>query len=87
MGLPSDLYIDLGTNNTLIYGKRQGLLLNEPSLLAFQNLNNKEKNLTTGASAKLMLGKTPSQLKVVKPLKGGVIDDFQSAAKMLHSFL
>ncbi len=88
----TDIYIDLGTANTLIYGSRKGFLLNEPSILA---INTKSRGsglgpnsiFALGRSAKPMVGKTPSHLQVVRPLRQGVISDFDSTTKMLHAFI
>lgn len=84
----TDLYIDLGTANTLIYIKKSGLVLNEPSVLTVKNNSKNSSQLfATGHEAKLMLGKTPENLSVLRPLKEGVISDFDSTAAMLHKFI
>jgi rod shape-determining protein MreB len=83
-----DLYIDLGTANTLIYAKRRGFLLNEPSFLAYRHDSPGPAELFgLGRPAKAMLGKNPPHLSVVKPLREGVIADFDGTARMLHAFL
>ncbi len=76
-------YIDLGTENTLIYQKDRGFVLNEPSIIAFHK---KKHLLGSGKMAKQMLGKNPPQISLNKPLKEGVIADFDGTIKMLQSF-
>lgn len=82
-----DLYIDLGTANTLIYVQNRGLALNEPTLLAYRERAKRTELFAIGKTAKLMLGKTPAAMSVVKPLHEGVISDFGSTAKLLHGFV
>ncbi len=82
-----ELYIDLGTANTLMYVKGKGFVLNQPSILTVNKNIRAKSVLATGSQAKLMLGKTPSHLQVLKPLKLGVISDFDSTEKMLFNFL
>ncbi len=80
-----DLAIDLGTTNTLIYKKRTGIVLNAPSVLA---VNKKDGEvLATGLEAKRMLGKTPQNIEAIRPLKDGVIADFDITKKMIEYFL
>lgn len=83
----SDLYIDLGTANTLIYLRGTGFVLNEPSVLALKHLSQGHKTFAIGQSAKAMLGKNPKFLSVLKPLKEGVIADANSTARMLDGFV
>lgn len=79
-----DLGIDLGTSNTLICVKNKGIILNEPSVVV---MNNKNKEIyEVGERAKMMLGKTPAMYKVIKPLRNGVIADYEVTEKMLRSF-
>src|SRR5437016_12686721 len=73
--LSSDIGIDLGTANTLVYVKDQGIVLREPSVVAVQAGTNKV--LAVGDEAKRMLGRTPSNIVAVRPLKDGVIADFE----------
>lgn len=80
-----DMGIDLGTENTLIYVKGSGIVLNEPSVIAVDSRGG--KTLAVGAAAKEMLGKAPSNISVVRPLQDGVISDFDRTADMLKSFL
>lgn len=80
-----DMGIDLGTANTLIYIKDEGLVLNEPSVIAIEN--RREVTLAVGNEAKNMIGKAPSNIDVIRPLEDGVISDFDSAADMLAAFI
>jgi len=79
-----DMGIDLGTANTLVYVKGQGVVLNEPSVIAVEKGG---KTLAVGESAKEMLGKAPQNISVVRPLQDGVISDFDRTADMLTAFL
>src|SRR4249919_4014460 len=85
----NDLAIDLGTANTLIYVKNQGIVCNEPSVVAVQQRNERggKKVLAVGAEAKAMLGRTPGTIVAIRPLKDGVIADFDVAQKMLQYFI
>lgn len=80
-----DMGIDLGTANTLIYIKDQGIVLNEPTVIAVDNRNGNV--VAVGAPAKDMIGKAPAVLSVVRPLKDGVISDFDMTAEMLKQFI
>ena len=80
-----DMGIDLGTANTLIYIKDSGIVLNEPSVIAVENRSG--KTLAVGLSAKNMIGKAPSTISVVRPLREGVISDFDRTADMLKVFI
>lgn len=83
--LAKDIGIDLGTANVLIYIKGQGIVLNEPSIVAIDTEN---KNvLAVGTEAKEMLGRTPGKVKAIKPMKEGVIADFEVTEIMLNSFI
>lgn len=86
MGL-SDLYIDLGTANTLIYGKGKGFLLNEPSVYAIKNGRFESTVCGFGNEAKSMMGRNPLNISLHRPLQEGVIADFETTAQMLKSFL
>ena len=80
-----DVGIDLGTANTLIYIKNKGIVLNEPSVIAVDYYT---KNLlATGHEAKDMIGKTPGNIMVVRPLQDGVISDFEMTARMLKAYI
>lgn len=87
----NDLSIDLGTANTLIYVRGKGMVLNEPSVVAIRNNfdsgNNSRSIVAVGESAKQMLGKENKKIQTVRPLKDGVIADFEVTEKMLQSFI
>lgn len=80
-----DIGIDLGTANILVYTKTKGIIINEPSVVA---LDAKTRAvLAIGTEAKAMLGKAPDSILVIRPLKDGVIADFQVTEKMLQHFI
>ncbi len=79
----NDMGIDLGTANTLIYMKEKGIVLNEPSVIAMDKLS----NTVMGTAAKRMIGKTPASIEVVRPLREGVISDFDMTAEMIRVFI
>ena len=81
----TEIAVDLGTSNTLIYVRGEGIVLNEPSVVAIQKSDNKVKGI--GLEAKRMLGRTPEGIVAVRPLKDGVIADFDITEKMLRYFL
>lgn len=81
----NDLAIDLGTANTLVYVKGRGVVCNEPSVVVMRRDN--RKIIAVGTEAKKMLGKTPSDIVAIKPLKDGVIADFDAAEEMLKYFI
>ena len=85
----NDLAIDLGTANTLIFIKNKGIVLNEPSVVAVQNDHGNAKNgmLAVGTAAKKMLGRTPGSIQAIRPMKDGVIADFNVTEKMLKQFI
>ncbi|MBI4086466.1 rod shape-determining protein [Candidatus Kaiserbacteria bacterium] len=84
-GLSTDIGIDLGTANTLVYVKGKGVVINEPTMVA---VNHKTGQLVAvGAEAKGMLGRTPSHIEVVRPLVEGVISDFEVTEEMLTYFI
>ena len=83
----SDLSIDLGTANTLIYMKGKGIVLNEPSVVAVRKTHNSKIIAATGVEAKRMLGRTPGSIEAVQPLRDGVISDFEITEKMLQYFI
>src|SRR5712692_8364180 len=80
-----DMAVDLGTANTLVYVRGRGIVLNEPSVVAINTLNG--AILAVGAEAKRMIGRTPSHIRAVRPLKDGVIADFDITEKMLRYFI
>lgn len=83
----NDLSIDLGTANTLIYVRGRGIVLNEPSVVAIRNQNGQKSVEAVGEAAKRMLGRTPGNITAIRPLKDGVIADFQVTEKMLQHFI
>ena len=83
--LTNDIGIDLGTANTLIWVKGVGIVLNEPSIVAVENET--EKIVAIGAEAKEMVGRTPGHIRTVRPLKDGVIADFDMTEQMLRTFI
>ncbi|MBO4285361.1 MAG: rod shape-determining protein [Alphaproteobacteria bacterium] len=88
MGLFSaDMAIDLGTANTLVYVRGRGIALNEPSVVAIQEDRGKKVVLAVGNEAKQMLGKTPGNIRAIRPLKDGVIADFEIAEEMIKYFI
>ena len=83
-----DIAIDLGTANTLIYVKGKGIVLNEPSVVALSNeKNSKPKVLAVGHEAKTMLGRTPGNIAAIRPMRDGVIADFDVAEEMIKHFI
>lgn len=80
-----DIGIDLGTANVLIYIKGQGIVLNEPSVVAIESET--KKPLAVGTEAHSMLGRTPGKVKAIKPMKDGVIADFETTEVMLNYFI
>ena len=83
--LAKDVGIDLGTANILIYVKGEGIVLNEPSIVVVDT--NENKVIAMGNEAKEMIGKTPENIKVIKPLKDGVIADFEITELMLNNYI
>ena len=83
----SDMAIDLGTANTLVYVKGRGIVLNEPSVVAIKSENGRDRVLAVGDEAKLMLGRTPSGIQAIRPLRDGVIADFHVAEQMIKHFI
>lgn len=86
LNLVKDISIDLGTANTLIYLKNKGIVLNEPSVVAIEETGGRSTAFV-GAKAKTMLGKTASNVHVIRPLKDGVIADLQMTEIMLGNFI
>src|ERR1700683_3446739 len=83
--LGRDMAVDLGTANTLVYVRGRGIVLNEPSVVAVDVKDGKP--LAVGAEAKRMIGRTPSNIQAIRPLKDGVIADFEICEKMLRYFI
>ncbi len=84
----NDLAVDLGTANTLVYVKGKGIVANEPSVVAVQEESKGQKKiLSVGKEAKNMVGRTPGTIKAIRPLREGVIADFDIAQKMIEYFI
>jgi rod shape-determining protein MreB len=81
----NDLAIDLGTANTCVFARGQGIVLNEPSIVAVNNVNDQIE--AVGSEAKEMLGRTPGSITAIRPMRDGVIADFDAAEKMLGYFI
>ena len=79
--------IDLGTANTLVYVKGKGIVLNEPSVVAIEEYRGKKQVLAVGNEAKQMLGRTPGNINAIRPLRDGVIADFEIAEEMIKYFI
>ena len=86
--LSEDMGLDLGTANTLVYVKGKGIILNEPSVVAIATDNKNNKSvLAVGSEAKSMLGRTPGRIEAIRPMKDGVIADFDIAEAMIKHFI
>ena len=85
--MSSDMAIDLGTANTLVYVKSRGIVLNEPSVVAIVDQRGRKQVLAVGDEAKLMLGRTPGNIEAIRPLRDGVIADFEIAEEMIKHFI
>ncbi|MDX6752201.1 rod shape-determining protein [Geminicoccaceae bacterium 1502E] len=83
----ADLAIDLGTANTLVYVKGRGIVLNEPSVVAISTDRGRRQVLAVGEEAKLMVGRTPGNIEAIRPLRDGVIADFEVAEEMIKNFI
>ena len=83
----SDIAIDLGTANTLIYAKGRDVVLNEPSVVAFSVRNGRKVVHAVGDEARSMLGRTPGHIEAIRPMKDGVIADFEVAEEMIKHFI
>ena len=82
-----DMAIDLGTANTVVYVRGRGIVLNEPSVVAVETLNGVKRVKAVGDDAKLMMGKTPDSIEAIRPLRDGVIADFEVAEEMIKYFI
>jgi rod shape-determining protein MreB len=82
-----DIAIDLGTANTLVYVPGQGIIIDEPSVVAIEQLNGREHVMAVGTDAKALIGKTPDYIKTYRPLTDGVISDLQIAEEMIKHFI
>jgi rod shape-determining protein MreB len=85
--MSADMAIDLGTANTLVYVKGRGIVLNEPSVVATAEMKGKKQVLAVGDEAKMMLGRTPGNIQAIRPLRDGVIADFEIAEEMIKHFI
>ncbi len=83
----SDIAIDLGTANTLVYVKGRDIVLNEPSVVAYSLKNGRKVVHAVGADARMMLGRTPGNIEAIRPMKDGVIADFEVAEAMIEHFI
>jgi rod shape-determining protein MreB len=83
----SDMAIDLGTANTLVFVKGKGIILSEPSVVAYHVKDGVKKVLAVGEDAKLMLGRTPGSIEAIRPMRDGVIADFDTAEEMIKHFI
>src|SRR4051812_2446308 len=82
-----DLAIDLGTVNTVVYLRGEGIVINEPSVVAVETVNGVSRVRAIGAEAKLMLGKTPDNVRTIRPMRDGVIADIDVAEQMIKHFI
>ena len=80
-----DLAIDLGTANTVVFAAGRGIVLNEPSIVAINTANSRTE--AVGHEARAMVGRTPASITTVRPMRDGVIADFEAAERMLTSFI
>jgi rod shape-determining protein MreB and related proteins len=85
--LSADMAIDLGTANTVVYVKGRGIVLNEPSVVAIASVKGKREVLAVGEEAKLMVGRTPGNIQAIRPLRDGVITDFEVTEEMIKHFI
>ena len=85
--LSNDMAVDLGTANTLVYVQGQGIILSEPSVVAVVEKDGKTNVLAVGKEAKMMIGRTPGHIKAIRPMRDGVIADFDIAEKMIKYFI
>ncbi|MBW3648497.1 MAG: rod shape-determining protein, partial [Actinobacteria bacterium] len=83
--LGRDMAVDLGTANTLVYVRGRGVVLNEPSVVAMDTKTN--GIVAVGTEAKRMIGRTPSNIVAIRPLRDGVIADFETTERMLRYFI
>ncbi|HEY1446945.1 MAG TPA: rod shape-determining protein [Caulobacteraceae bacterium] len=85
--ISSDIAIDLGTANTLVYMKGRGIVLNEPSVVALRTVGGRKTVYAVGTEAKMMLGRTPGHMEAIRPMRDGVIADFEVAEEMIKYFI
>ncbi len=84
---PAGMAIDLGTANTLVYVRGRGIVLNEPSVVAIATVKGRRQVVAVGDEAKQMLGRTPGNIQAIRPLRDGVIADFEVAEEMIKHFI
>ena len=85
--ISKDLAIDLGTANTLVYARGRGIVLNEPSVVAVRKKDKRRSEVWIGEDAKKMIGRVPGSIEVFRPLREGVIANFEIASLMLKFFI
>ncbi len=85
--MSADMAIDLGTANTLVYVKGRGIVLDEPSVVAIAEIRGRKQVLAVGEEAKHMLGRTPGNISAIRPMRDGVIADFEVAEEMIKHFI
>jgi len=85
--ISNDIAMDLGTANTLIYMRGKGIVLNEPSVVALRNVGGRKIVHAVGLEAKQMLGRTPGHMEAIRPMRDGVIADFEVAEEMIKHFI
>jgi rod shape-determining protein MreB and related proteins len=85
--MSADMAIDLGTANTLVYVRGRGSVLAEPSVVAIADVRGKKQVLAVGEEAKMMLGRTPGNISAIRPMRDGVIADFEVAEEMIKHFI
>ena len=83
----ADFAIDLGTANTVVYLRDSGIVLAEPSVVAIETVGGIDRVRAVGDDAKLMLGRTPGSIEAIRPMREGVIADFDSAEEMIKHFM
>src|SRR6201996_3868013 len=79
--------LDLGPAITLVYAKGRGIVLNEPSVVALASVKGRKQVLAVGEEAKMMLGRTPGNIQAIRPLRNGVIADFEVTEEMIKHFI
>src|SRR5258708_22724766 len=82
-----DIAMVLGTANTLVYMKGRGIVLNEPSVVALRTVGGRKSVDAVGTEAKMMLGRTPGHMEAIRPMRDGVIADFEVAEEMIKYFI
>ena len=82
-----DIAVDIGTNNTRVYVKDKGIVVNEPSVIIVRGENNTKNIIAVGESAEELIGRSPGNIRVIRPLRDGVIVDYEMARTMVHYFI